>query len=291
MESRPEAVRPQFRTIRLVIVAVVVSVFIWSVVIMVFEEQFVFFPTKYPQGNYLPAQRAPYIQDHWFKSEDDVPLHAWFLHSENAIATLFISHGNAGNISYSFDLLRRLWQAGYNVFIYDYRGYGRSGGKPSEVGAYKDSRAAYDYAVALPGVEARRIFLWGTSLGGAVTVELARHRPAAGMILECAFTSAKDLAKIHYPYLPTQFLLRSKFNAIDKISSLHLPSLFIHGTNDAIAPLDLARQLYQAANEPKEFFEIPGADHNDTYIVGGEEYFLRLDRFVKSAIGYVPAKR
>jgi fermentation-respiration switch protein FrsA (DUF1100 family) len=161
----------------------------------------------------------------------------------------------------------------------------------SEAGIYTDGRAALDYALTLPGVESSRTFLWGTSLGGAVAVEVATQQAVAGVILESTFTSAKDVAHIHYPFLPVQYFLRTKLNSIGKIKSLHVPILIVHGSHDTIIPVGFGRQLFQAANEPKELYEIPGADHNDTFFVGGEEYFNRIDQFVDSALPASPALR
>jgi fermentation-respiration switch protein FrsA (DUF1100 family) len=163
--------------------------------------------------------------------------------------------------------------------MYDYRGYGRSEGSPDEAGVYSDGRAAFDYALHLPGVNPKRIILWGTSLGGAVAIDVALHRPAAGLILESTFSSAKDVARLAYPYLPVQFTLRSKFNSIDKIGKVGIPILQMHGNRDGIIPFELGKKLFEAAGEPKEFYVIEGADHNDTYIVGGQPYLEKVKMF------------
>ncbi len=165
-------------------------------------------------------------------TEDKIKLHGWYAPCDSASATLVIAHGNAGNISHRFEIIQALQQTGFNVLMFDYRGYGRSEGSPDEEGIYKDGRAVFDYARSLPHVDSQRIVLWGTSLGGAVAVDVATQRPAAGLILESTFTSAKDMAAIHYPFLPMRYLLRTKMNSIDKISKLHIPLLFIHGARD-----------------------------------------------------------
>jgi fermentation-respiration switch protein FrsA (DUF1100 family) len=115
-------------------------------------------------------------------------------------------------------------------------------------------------------------------------VDVAIQRAVAGVILESTFTSAKDVASALYPFLPVRYFLRTKLNSIGKIKALHVPVLFMHGSHDTIIPIRFGRKLFQEANEPKEFYEIPGADHNDTFFVGGEEYFNRIDRFVTSAL-------
>jgi len=267
------------RLLRSLIIAVASAFIIWTVVLMIFEEKFIYFPQKYPQGPYDQARSIPNLRDCWITTQDSVRIHAWFAPAESAKATFVVSHGNAGNISHRYLLLHSLQRHGFNVLMYDYRGYGRSEGTPAEDGIYKDGLAAYDYAVSLPEVKRERVFLWGTSLGGAVAIEVATHRRATGLILESTFTSAKDVARIVYPFLPVQFFIHTKLNSIEKIRTLAIPILFIHGAHDSIIPIGLGRKLFNAANEPKDFYEIPNADHNDTYFIGGDDYFARIDRF------------
>lgn len=272
------------RVARQILIAVVVVIVLWSVLSMLFEKQFIFFPDKYPSGYYNEASRISNLVDCWITTEDSIKLHGWYASSNNAIATLVIAHGNAGNISYRLELLSALQRSGFNVMMFDYRGYGRSDGSPSEDGIYKDGKAAFDYVLHLPRVDSQRIILWGTSLGGAVAIDIALHRPAAGLILESTFTSIKDMAAIHYPFLPARYLLRTKLNSIDKISQVHIPVLIIHGTRDGIVPIRFGKELFAVANEPKEFYEIPNADHNNTYFVGGTQYFQRIRAFVLKSL-------
>jgi hypothetical protein len=256
-------------------------------ILMIFEENFVYFPEKYSQAAYDQARSIPNLRDCWITTDDSVEIHAWFAPAESAKATLVVSHGNAGNISHRSILFRSLQRHGFNVLMYDYRGYGRSEGTPTEDGIYKDGIAAYDFAASLPEVNRDRLFLWGTSLGGAVAIDVATHRRPAGMILESTFTSAKDVARLAYPLLPVQFFMRTKLNSIEKIRTLSAPLMVIHGADDSIIPIALGRRLFNAANEPKEFYEIPKADHNDTFFIGGDEYFSRIDRFIASIPRYM----
>jgi len=179
-------------------------------------------------------------------------------------------------------IIKALRDAGFNVLMFDYRGYGRSEGSPTEDGVYRDGRAAFDYLSQRTDVDSSSIILFGTSLGGAVAVDVATHRPAAGLILEATFSNAKDVARIAYPFLPAQFILRSEFNSEEKIRSIRIPTLIIHGGEDNIIPVALGRKLYDAANEPKSFYLIPGADHNDTFWVGSEEYLQTIRSFARS---------
>jgi len=207
-------------------------------------------------------------------------LHGWLYKDDDPIATLLWCHGNAGNISHRLDNLAKLTDLPVNVFIFDYRGYGKSSGSPDEEGVYRDAEAAYDYLVKRDDIDPNRIVLFGRSLGGAVAVDLATKRDCAALILESTFTSAKDMARNAFAGLPLDFVIKSKFNSRRKISRLNLPILFLHGTSDDIVPFRLGRDLFQAANEPKEFVEIPGAGHNDTYIIGGPTYFRQIGDFV-----------
>jgi fermentation-respiration switch protein FrsA (DUF1100 family) len=265
-------------------IAVVAAILIWTVILMLFEEQFIYFPSKYPEGMYHEAERLRFLEDCWFTAEDGVKLHAWFAKSDSALATLVMAHGNAGNLSHRLPVIRALRDAGFNVLMFDYRGYGRSDGRPNEVGIYRDGRAAFDYAVRRADVDSTRVIVWGTSLGGAVAVDVALQRPIAGLILESTFPSARDVARVAYPFLPAQFFLRTKLDSFSKIPRLSVPILFMHGSEDSIIPLSLGRKLYEAASQPKEFYLIPGADHNDTFWVGGKEYLERVRRFAQSVV-------
>jgi fermentation-respiration switch protein FrsA (DUF1100 family) len=175
--------------------------------------------------------------------------------------------------------------------MYDYRGYGRSDGSPDEEGIYKDGRAVFDYALKLPEVDPRRVVLWGTSLGGAVAVDVALHRRTAGLILESTFSSAKDVACAVYPFLPVHFVLRSQFNSAEKIQNITVPVLVMHGNRDSIIPIALGRKLFRAANDPKEFYEITGADHNDTFFAGGTAYYDKVTLFSRTVLSLPAAQR
>jgi len=264
------------------LIAALAAVAFWTVLLMLFEEKFIFFPSDYPDGYYDDAKSVPNLEDCWFTAEDGVKLHAWFARSDSAHATLLMAHGNAGNLAHRLPIIKALRDAGFNVLMFDYRGYGRSEGSPTEDGVYRDGRAAFDYLSQRTDVDSSSIILFGTSLGGAVAVDVATHRPAAGLILEATFSNAKDVARIAYPFLPAQFILRSEFDSEEKIRSIRIPTLFIHGGEDNIIPVALGRKLYAAANEPKSFYLIPGADHNDTFWVGGAEYLQTIRSFARS---------
>ncbi len=277
--SMKPAGRTLIRWVRSLTIALVVSIVFWTLAIMIFEEKFIFFPAVYPEGMYESEGRALQPEDHWFTTEDGLNLHGWFLRSKDSLGTILMFHGNAGNLSHRGEILRRLRSTGLNVFIFDYRGYGKSGGSPNEEGVYADGRAAAQYIKGIAGVNHRRLFYLGSSLGGAVAIDVATHQSPAGMILESTFSSAKDVAASAYPFLPARYLLRTHFDSESKIRTLHIPLLFFHGTDDSIIPYRLGRKLFEAANPPKQFIDIPGAGHNDMFWVGGSAYLNQIRAF------------
>lgn len=264
-----------------IIISIAFALSALMALMLLFEDKFIYFPYKYPEGNWNPQSYGLHAEDCYFVTADGLRLHGWFFPVNDAKATLLWAHGNAGNITHRLDNIRRLLPLGINVFIFDYRGYGKSEGKPSEEGLYEDALSAYDYLAQERKIDPTTIIVFGRSLGAIVAVDLAVKRPCRGLILETPFTSAKDMVKELFPILPLQFLIRSKFDAGSQIANIHVPILFTHGSADRTVPIRLARRLYDAANPPKWFYEIAGADHNNTYLVGGEEYFRRINDFIE----------
>ena len=267
-------------------IATVFIIFVaFILLIRLFENKFVYFPFKYPQGHWQPDSFGLQVEDCYFTSPDGIKLHGWFFAKNNAIATLIWCHGNAGNISDRLYDLVLLCKLPINVFIFDYRGYGRSEGSPDEKGIYLDAEAAYDYMTSRNDVNKNKIIIFGRSLGGAVAVDLATKRSGIGLILEATFTSAKDMAKSSFGFLPVHYIMKTKLNSIAKITGIEIPVFVAHGTSDRTVPFKLGRRLFEAANEPKEFYEIQNADHNDTFVVGGKSYFEKILEFINRCAG------
>ncbi|HNP62205.1 MAG TPA: alpha/beta hydrolase, partial [Nitrospirales bacterium] len=193
-------------------------------------------------------------------------------------------HGNAGNISHRLDNIRELYRWGLSVFIFDYRGYGRSTGTPSESGLYQDALAGYDYLLNRRGIDSNRIVLFGRSLGACVAGDVAIRRASAGIILEGAFPSIQAMSDHHYLGLPARWLLNVDFNLAEKVAKLRRPLLVIHGEKDSIVPVSLGRQVYDAAHEPKQWSVVVGAEHNDVPFVGGTAYFQKIMGFVQTVV-------
>jgi fermentation-respiration switch protein FrsA (DUF1100 family) len=167
---------------------------------------------------------------------------------------------------------------GLDVFLVDYRGYGRSTGSPDEKGLYRDARAVYA-AAAERGFPPERTLLFGESLGSAVAIDLATEKPCGGVILETPFFSILAMARVHYPYVP-RFLVRSRFDNAAQIGAISAPKLFLVAERDEIAPPSQGRELFERAPPPKTLFVIPGAGHNDTYVTGGEVYWREWEKFL-----------
>ena len=243
------------------------------------ENFFVFFPQTSLDSK--PENWSLNYKDVYFTAEDGINLHGWFFPLPQDGPVILFCHGNAGNISHRLDNVVRLLEKNVQVFIFDYRGYGRSGGRPSEKGIYLDGLAAYDYLVREEHIPAKNIVVFGRSLGAAVAVEVALQKEIRSIILESAFTSTKDMAKTMLLFKPLSPFMPANYDNLTKVTQLQAPKLIIHGDQDEIVPFAMGQRLFDAAKRPKEFYRIPGAGHNDTYPVGGETYFDRLAAFVK----------
>jgi uncharacterized protein len=239
------------------------------------EKSLIYFPARYPAGNWQPPGLV--FEDAWFTADDGTRLHGWYIPHEHPRAFVLYCHGNAGNLTDWADVMHILHdRLGAAVLIFDYRGYGRSEGKPSEAGVLADARAARAWLAARGGIAEDQIVLMGRSLGGAVAVDLAADG-ARGLVLESTFTSLPDVGKSAYPWLPLGSIARSQFNSLAKIPQYRGPLLQSHGTSDRLIPYAMGCQLFDAAGEPKRFVPIPGGDHNDPQT---EEYYRALAAFL-----------
>jgi hypothetical protein len=212
-------------------------------------------------------------------TSDGLSLFAWHWPG-HLPATLVIFHGNAGHRGHRLDWIRDLHGLGYGVFALDYRGYGGSEGSPTEEGFYRDGEAVLGW-LGKQGI--RDLVYFGESLGCAVAVEMAKRQPPFALILQSGFSSALDVAQKAYPYLPVRLLMKDRFDSKQKMAKIFCPALFIHGERDSIIPLKLGRALYKVANEPKTWFPIAEADHNDLPWVGGKTYLDGIQGFLQRA--------
>ncbi len=235
----------------------------------------VYFPSRYPDGYWELGDRFG-AADVWLTTRDGVRLHAWWVAPSGArIATLHL-HGNGGNISHRGMHIRGLTAAGTALLLLDYRGYGKSGGWPTEKGLYADADAGYDHLIR-QGFSPNRIVVYGESLGTSVAVDLAARRPAGGVILEAPFTSASDIAARVLPGIGP--LVMRSFNTRAKIGRVRAPILVLHGDRDEVIPFEVGQALFAAAPEPKEFWRVIGAHHSDIPEFATPEYVERMQAF------------
>ena len=261
----------------LLCIALIVLLFM-SAVRQKIVDQFVYYPMPYPQGEW-ELQREAGAQDRWLKAADGTRINAWWFPKPDAhFATLFL-HGNAGNVTHRIDHALEILEAGSAFLVVDYRGYGKSQGYPSERGLYEDGDAAYADLLAL-GYKPDQIILQGESLGTAVAVDLAARKRCAGLILESPLKSLRAMAGKVLPVVGP--LLAHGFDTGTKISRVHAPLLIIHGDADEIVPFSQGQAVFQAANQPKQFWPVAGAHHNDLLDKAGPEYITRLRAFYQS---------
>ncbi|WP_431970744.1 alpha/beta hydrolase [Nocardia sp. bgisy134] len=205
------------------------------------------------------------------RTEDGETLHAWWLPARRSIGHVLFAHGNAGNLGDRVAIYALLVDAGFDVLAFDYRGYGRSTGRPSEHGTYLDARAARDALLARPGVDPNRVLYLGKSLGGGVLLELAEAHPPAGLVLMSTFTGIRDAAGSIYPFLPRS-LIPDAYPNLRRIGRLAAPVLIMHGDCDELLPVRNAERLYAAASGPKRLVVVPGAGHNDVIALLGADW-------------------
>ncbi|MFZ3207887.1 MAG: alpha/beta hydrolase [Geobacteraceae bacterium] len=249
------------------VLAVLVIYGVYLLLALLFSDRLIFQP---PPTRY--RDNAATIK---LKTSDGACISALFLANHEAAYTILYSHGNAEDLGGIGDSLHKLRELGYAVFAYDYHGYGTSQGRPSEQHAYNDIAAAYDYLTRELRIPAERIIAYGYSVGSGPAVELALHRPLAGLILEGAFTTAFRVAT-RIPILPFD-----RFRNIDKIRKVRIPVLVIHGTDDRIIPLWHGERIFAASNDPKQMLRVEGANHVDLHDIAGKRYDNALSEFIR----------
>lgn len=246
------------------------------------EEKFIFFPMA--EIERTPREVGLAYEDIYFTSADGVRLNGWLAPYPGAHTTLLWLHGNAGNIGHRVDGMKQLHdRLEANVFIIDYRGYGRSEGAVSEAGTYQDAMAADRYLRGRKDLDPKRIVPFGQSLGAAVAADLAGRVESPAVILEAPFVSIREMARAVYPWLPVGPLLRTRYDVVEKIKQVKSPLLVVHGEQDDIVPFEQGKRVFAAASAPKEFYAIRGARHNDTFEIGGTAYFAVLKDFIERA--------
>ncbi|MEK6653204.1 MAG: alpha/beta hydrolase [Nitrospirota bacterium] len=213
------------------------------------------------------------------KTKDGINISAWYIPAENERGVVLFCHGNAGNISHRLDSTLIFHDLNMSVLIFDYRGYGKSEGSPTENGTYLDAESAWDYLVNVRHVKPEKIILFGRSLGSAIAAETAIRRKAGAIIIESGFTSIPDLGAKFFPQLPVRLISRYHYSTIDKVSMIDIPKLFIHSRQDELIPFEQGIRLFEKASAPKEFLQITGS-HNDGFLISGKIYIDGLNIFI-----------
>jgi fermentation-respiration switch protein FrsA (DUF1100 family) len=206
------------------------------------------------------------------RTDDGERLHGWWMRARtDPLGHLLLCHGNAGNVGDRVLHAALLTATGFDVLLFDYRGYGRSSGRPSEEGTYRDARAALRCLLEQAGVDPARVFFLGESLGGAVALDLALERPPAGLVLLSAFTGVRELGRLHYPFIPAA-VVPDAYPTLRRIHELNAPLLVLHGDRDDIVPLSHGRALFDSAPGPKRMHVFPGLGHNDLVPLAGGDF-------------------
>lgn len=230
----------------------------------------------------IPHSSGPDFQEIFLKTRDGVTLYAWFVPAKEPKDPKLVAlhcHGNSGNISDRVDTIKIYYDMGLSIFIFDYRGYGNSEGRPSEKGTYKDAETAWNYLVEKMGFEPGNIIITSHSLGGAVASYLAGKVNPKALIIEGSFTSMIDMGKLYYPYLPIRLLIRQRYNNKKHLKKVHCPVLIIHSPDDEVVPFYMGKTLYQTANPPKHFLPIHGS-HNQAIFDSRELYITEINKFI-----------
>jgi fermentation-respiration switch protein FrsA (DUF1100 family) len=264
-------------------VVVLVGYLGYGLVLYVMQPKFVYSPLQ--EMPYTPDELGLDFENVTFNSADGLQLNGWYIPASGSELTVLFCHGNGGNMMHRLDSINFLYNLGLNCFIFDYRGYGNSEGKPSEEGTYLDARAAYRWLTKKKKIAPHKIIVFGRSLGGCIAAQLTTKVRAKALIIESAFTSYVDIGQRFYPYMPVRWFASFSYRTADYVKDVKIPVMIIHSKNDDVIPFEFGLQLYEAANEPKEFVEIFG-NHNDGFLTSGEIYEKAWTKWLKSLQEY-----
>jgi fermentation-respiration switch protein FrsA (DUF1100 family) len=265
-------VKPPRKAIRALLVLLLSGLAVFIIMLRWFEHSQVFHPDRALDATGAELGRP--FENVFFNTSDGVALNGWFYpaktNSPRRGLAILVCHGNAGNISHRLALCQALLETGVNVFLFDYRGYGRSGGHPTEEGTYRDAQAAYHW-LRQKGFTARSIVAYGESLGGGVAAELATREQVGAIILQSTFSSIPELGTDIFPWLPVRWIAKIRYETARKLPRLRIPVLVMHSREDRLINFRHCERNFAAANEPKLLCELSG-DHNDA--------LTQRDRFV-----------
>jgi fermentation-respiration switch protein FrsA (DUF1100 family) len=248
----------------------------------IFAWRSIYRPNPHLDGD--PGTAGLAFEEILFATEDGARLHGWWIPHPAARGSVVYCHGNAGNVSSRLDVAAGLHALGVNVFLFDYRGYGRSSGIATEVRTYRDACAAFEVVRARhDDADNPPVVAFGASLGGAIAIELARRKPLRGLVIEGTFSSITDIGVLRYPWLPVRLMNAFPYAAADRIAGVHIPKLLAHSRDDAVVPYPLGQFLYQRAAEPKAFVELRG-DHGEAGWLANPAYATALKSFLERCL-------
>lgn len=252
-----------------IIVVLVIAYSVWGWSLYFMQSMFLYGPMR--EIYHTPEELGLDFDEVSFKTADGLQLGGWYIPVDNSNFTVLFCHGNGGNMMHRLDSINLFYNLGLSCFIFDYRGYGKSEGKPTEEGTYLDAMAAYRWLTEEKKASPDTIIAFGRSLGGSIAAQLATKAEVRAVIIESAFTSYVDIGKKFYPYMPVRWFAKFDYNTGDYVKKIRCPVMIIHSREDEIVPFEFGLELHEAANEPKEFVEIFGG-HNDGFLVSSEIY-------------------
>ena len=275
----------------------------WGVILYILQPKLLYSPVR--EVSYTPAEVNLEFENVVFKTADGMQLSGWYVPAplesrrEKYLTrsvqvgdslltgqfTILFCHGNGGNMMHCLDSIDIFHNLGLNCFIFDYRGYGNSTGKPSEEGTYLDAESAHKWLTEEKKIPPDDIIVFGWSLGGSIAAQLASKSKVGALVVESTFTSYVDIGLRFYPYMPVRWFARFRYSTLDYIKAVHCPVMLIYSRDDEIVPFEFGLQLYEAANEPKEFVETFGS-HNDSFLLSGEIYKNAWAKWLKFLEGY-----
>ena len=262
------------------VIRLAIAIVLLFVMLRWFEHSQVYYPSRELEA--APAELGRVFEDARFKAGDGVELHGWFFpadtNSPRARIAFLICHGNGGNVSHRLELCAALLKTGASVFVFDYRGYGQSHGRPGEEGTYRDAQAAHAW-LRQKGFRGGDIIAFGESLGGGVVSELALRETVGGLVLQSTFTSIPDIGAEIYPWLPVRWMSTIKYDTRAKLPRIKVPVLVMHSREDDLARFSHAEKNFAAANEPKAFCELNGG-HNEA-VWEQTEFREAMEKFLK----------
>lgn len=261
--GEPAPKRRSWRRWLLLGLAILGGAYLAGLLFLVAAEDWLVYHPVPAARDWTPSPSAD-IQDVELLAADGTRLHAWWLPCEGATGAVLCCHGKGSNLSHYGRLLLELRQAlGQSVLMFDYPGFGRSGGQPSEAGCYAAADAAYDWLIQTRRVPPGQLLVYGESLGGGVAVDLASRRPHRGLVLVKTFTALPDVGQHVVPWVPAGWLMHNRFDSLAKIGLCKGPVFVVHGTADWLIPFAQGRRLFEAARGPKAFCPVEGATHNN----------------------------